>query len=443
MKKRNQVWITLLILSFLSTTIFTACDDDNSVNTPPPADTTSLVDVISDENDLSTLLSLVSDEVAELLEDEEFTVFAPTNAAFEAIPDEVLAGLTDEQIVSILSYHLVEGTTLASQVPSQADLESVQGELLLIQSNNGVFINGDTEVVEADLEADNGVVHKVDKVLLPSAIRKALETPNMVDLAEEAGNFSTLLSAAEETGLTTTLQFLSPFTLFAPTDDAFSELPEGTLEGLSEEQLRSILLYHVLGAQVASTDLDPAQNVESLTDEQLYITSDDEGVVINGSSNVVTANLEATNGIIHAVDQVLMPNNLLNVVEIAQKRYDLTTLVDLVVQQDLAGILSGDGPFTIFAPNNEAFDAISGDLAGLNSEEVTEVLTYHVIGDEILSSEIADGTSTVQTLQGESLTIIKSDDGVTVNGSSVLTVDLQGTNGVIHLIEDVLLQDSE
>ncbi|MGM0506960.1 MAG: fasciclin domain-containing protein [Bacteroidota bacterium] len=432
MNKRIKLWTPFLVL-FLITAAVTACDDDNPVNNPPSETTSDLVDVISDQSDLSTLLSLVTDEVATLLTEEEWTVFAPTNAAFEAIPDDVLSSLTEEQVVSILSYHLVEGTTLSSAIPEQADLISHQGEALLIQSNDGVTLNGNSEVV----------VHKIDSVLLPSAIRKALDMPNMVDLAEDAGSFTTLLDAAEQTGLTTTLQFLSPFTLFAPTDDAFAELPDGTLASLTEEELRTILLYHVLGSEVASTDLQATQNVASMTEEELYIVSNDDGVTVNGSSSVVSADLDASNGIIHAVDEVLMPNQLLNVVQIAQKRYDLTALVDLVVQQDLAGTLSGDGPFTIFAPNNAAFDAASDALDGMNSDEVTETLTYHVVDSEILSGDIADGTSNVTTLQGEDLTVVKNEDGVTINGAAVLSVDLQGTNGVIHLIEDVLVPPTE
>lgn len=564
----NYILIALVALGLL---FVKACGDDDPVSSNEP-DPQTLADVLTSDDNFSTLVSIVPDNLLSDLQNVELTVFAPTNAAFEAIPSDVFNSLTDDQIELILRYHLVAGTTLSGSIPSQTDVESVQGELLLLQSNGGVFVNGDAEVVAADLTADNGVVHGIDQVLLPSEIRKALGETNIIDVAEEAGGFETLLGAVEATGLKTTLQFLEPFTVFAPNDDAFEALPEGTLESLTADQLTQILTYHVLEAEVFAGDLAPQQNPASLNGEELYISADngsvningksnvvaadieatngvihavdsvllpDEfgtvvdnaikrfdfntlvnavvdadladalqeegpftvfaptddafaalpdglleslsiedlqeillyhvigadiksgdleeqqapdalseealfitvngGVTVNGSSNVVAADIDASNGTIHAIDQVLLPNRFLNVVEIAQKNFNLTTLVDLVIAADLAGILSGDGPFTIFAPVNGAFDEISDTLEGLSDEEVSDVLTFHVIPDLITSSDIPEGTTEIGTVNGENVTIVNDSGSVTVNGTNVITVDLEGTNGVIHLIDGVLI----
>jgi len=564
----------LFIFPLALMVLLSACGDDSPGTPvdpePDPEVEENLAEVLASDSNFSTLASLVSDDLLNALENEELTVFAPTNAAFEDIPSEVLTSLTEEEVALIITYHLVEGTITSAEVPEQDDVETVQGEYILVQSNNGVVINGTSNVVEADIFASNGVIHGINEVLLPSDIRKALGANNIVDLAEEAGGFETLLGAIDSAGLRTTLQFLGPFTTFAPSDDAFANLPDGTVESLSEEELRSILtyhvldttvlstdlsseqsattlqgddlfivvndlvvvngsaavfeadleatngvihaidtvllpdafgtvvdnavkrydfsiiveaviaaglaetldgdgpftvfaptndafanlpdglleslspeqleeilLYHVLGDDITSGDLDSEQTVESLSGEALYITAND-GVSVNGNASVITADVDASNGTIHAIDEVLIPNAFLNIVEIAQKNYQLTTLVNLVVGADLAGTLSGDGPFTIFAPVNSAFEDIEDVLAGLSDEEITDILTYHAIADRIEAGDIMPGTTEVQTINGESLTIVNDNGTVTVDGANVITVDLSGTNGVIHLIDAVI-----
>lgn len=146
---------------------------------------------------------------------------------------------------------------------------------------------------------------------------------------------------------------------------------------------------------------------------------------------------------VHAIDEVLLPNEFLNIVQVASKDYDLSTLVQLVSDQGLVPTLEGDGPFTLFAPVDTAFAAISETLAGLTSEQVTEVLTYHVIASKALSGDLSDG-QTIETFQGEDITVaIDASGTVTINGSvNVTSVDIEGTNGVIHLIDGVLLPPS-
>lgn len=427
--------LNLFSISLLLLFLVVSCNDNS---TTPDQDPT-LFELLEGETNYSTLASLLTDELIGQLETAELTVFAPTNSAFEAIPSDVLNALTEEQVVEIITFHLASGTFLSANLPEQTDLETVQGELILVQASNGVVINGSANVVDADLVAVNGVIHGINEVLLPSDLRKALGLTNLVDVAEEAGAFETLLGAVDATELRTTLQFLGPFTVFAPNDDAFGALPPGTIEDFTTDQLRNILLYHSIGAVVESTDLEPQQTVSSSTGEELYITLTNGSVIVNGSASVVAADITATNGVIHVIDEVLIPNEFLNIVQIAQKNYDLTTLVDLVVDQDLAETLSGDGPFTVFAPINSAFDEISDVLAGLSDDEVRDVLTYHVVGDLILSGDIPEGSTEIETLLGETITVVNENGTVTVNDAAVITVDLAGTNGVLHLIDAVLV----
>lgn len=434
---------TLLALTVAFMLAFTACSDDDPVSPsepdPDPEPQANLAEVMASDDDFSTLVSIVPQGLLDALETSELTVFAPTNDAFDEIPSEVLESLTPEDIELIITYHLVEGTTLAADVPEQTDIESVQGELLLLQSNNGVFVNGSAEVVKADLTAENGVIHGIDQVLLPSEIRKALGATNIVDVAEEAGGFETLLAALESTELKTTLQFLEPFTVFAPNDAAFAELPEGTLENLSAEELTQILTYHVLDSQVMAGDLQPQQDPATLQGESLYIEAENGAVTINNSATVTSADIEATNGVIHVVDAVLLPDAFGTVVDNAIKRFDFTTLVDTVVDAELAEALQGDGPFTVFAPTNDAFaDLPDGLLESLTPDQIQEILLYHVVEGNIASGDL-DGAQAAASMSGENL-YITADNGVTVNGSSsVVAADIGSSNGIIHAIDEVLI----
>lgn len=263
--------------------------------------------------------------------------------------------------------------------------------------------------------------------------------PSIADVVVDDDQFSTLLNALQSTGLDGVLDEDGNFTVFAPTDEAFESLPEGTLESLSPEQLEEILLYHVLGNEVLSGQLDTEQSVETLSEEDIFIVAGGSGVTVNGTASVISADVEARNGVIHVIDNVILPDAYGTIVDNAVKRYFLSSLVEAVIEADLAETLSGDGPFTVFAPTNEAFAEIEDIAAGLSVEELTEVLLYHAVDAQVFSSDLQP-TQEVTTLSGESITVEVADGAATINGSSnISTVDIEGVNGVIHIIDEVLL----
>lgn len=266
------------------------------------------------------------------------------------------------------------------------------------------------------------------------------QEPTIVDIAVEDDNFSTLVGALTQVNLVGALEGAGPFTVFAPTNDAFDALPDGLLASLTDEQLTEILTYHVLEAEVGSAALQPQQSVATLNGEEIFITAQGMNVDINGNSSVTTADVLASNGVIHVIDQVLIPDAFGTVVDNAQKRYFLSALVDAVVAADLAGVLSApDAEFTVFAPTNDAFAAIQDVVDGLSIEELTEVLLYHVVDARALSGDLQDG-QTITTLGGGELTVGITEGVVTINDSAVVTsADNDGTNGVIHVIDSVLI----
>lgn len=438
--KRLCLFVGIPLLSIL---LVTACSDDNDIPTVenPPEEELNIVETAEEAGNFTTLLSVASDlGLAETLQNEELTVFAPTDDAFAALPDGLLDDLTNEQLTEIILYHVLAGTVQSSQIDTQQDATTEQGERILLQSNaNGVIVNGSSSVVSADITASNGVIHAVDEVLLPAAFRE----PGIIEVAEEAGDYEILLDAVESAGLTTTLQFLGPFTVFAPSDQAFTNLGIETVESLSVEQLTDVLTYHALDGEVPSSALQPEQTVAALNGSDLFITLENDEVSLNGTSSVFLADVDAENGVIHAVDQVLLPDAFGNVVDNAVKRYDLTKLVDLVVQQDLAATLSDDtAEYTVFAPTNDAFEAISETLEGLTSDQVTNTLLYHVLGSAVEAGDLGE-SQVVETLNsGEEILIEVADGMVTINGETTVQIaNVVGTNGVIHIIDTVLIPE--
>ncbi len=276
-----------------------------------------------------------------------------------------------------------------------------------------------------------------------------MQTKNIVDVASADPNFSILVAALNKAGLAGTLQGDGPFTVFAPTNEAFtsllSDLGISSLDDLSAETLKPILLYHVLSGKVLSTDLTNGYvNTLSSGPDQTKISLevDKQNVRLNGSSSITTADIMASNGVIHVIDKVLLPPT---VVGLAINNPAFSILVEAVVKADLAGTLSGTGPFTVFAPTNAAFEALFTQLgvsgiADLTREQLTPILLYHVVSGNVVSTQLTTGD--VNTLNGSLSVNVGS--SVTLNGSTqVVVADVQGTNGVVHAIDKVLLPSAK
>lgn len=266
--------------------------------------------------------------------------------------------------------------------------------------------------------------------------------PQVVDIvatARSAGSFSTLLTALEVTGLDETLASGGPFTVFAPTDDAFAALPEGTLDALlaDTEALTAVLLYHVAEGELSSGDVLGSAFVPTLNGQSLAV--DGSAARVDGSG-IIQADIQATNGVIHVLDGVLVPA-FENIVQIALDNPSFETLATALDVADLAGALQGDGPFTVFAPTNEAFAAVPPEMLQAllaDVDALTQVLTYHVVPGRLLSSDVLARASAM-TLNGESVNFSLVDGTPRVDDANIVSTDIQGTNGVIHVIDRVIL----
>jgi uncharacterized surface protein with fasciclin (FAS1) repeats len=270
--------------------------------------------------------------------------------------------------------------------------------------------------------------------------------------------YSFLTAAVNKAGLVSALNQVAKteLTLFAPTNDAFKAAgfnSLGDLAAVPVDNLKSILLYHVLGSKVEADQIPQAANtpVTTLNGQPIYATrTSDNKVFINGVS-VIKANIEASNGVLHAINRVLFPAAG-NIVQTAIANPNLSLLVAAVLRAsqgstDVASVLSGAGPFTVFAPTNQAFiNAGFADANAINAADpntLTSILTYHVIAGRIFSSDLSDGI-TPATVNGETVTITLA-SGAKVKGksnstaSNIVQTDIVTTNGVVHVIDQVLL----
>ena len=281
---------------------------------------------------------------------------------------------------------------------------------------------------------------------------------SIVEVAREAGNFTTLITALEAAGLDATLSDEDgEFTVFAPTDDAFAALPEGALDALlaDTDQLSNILLYHVIVDTVVSAETagSLAGSTQVMANEaKLAITLRGESLYLN-ESLVTSADVEASNGVIHVIDAVLAPVAIAeptgSIVDIALASPDLTTLVTVLQAADLVETLADEEAlFTVFAPTNDAFAALGEETINVllgNIEQLTDILLYHVIPN--VAADSIDATALYGKEVGmanEANTAIDIRDGALyVNESKIIIRDVAATNGIIHVIDTVLVPEGE
>ena len=259
-------------------------------------------------------------------------------------------------------------------------------------------------------------------------------------VATENGSFKALLAAATKVGLVSTLQGPGPLTVFAPNDVAFGKVDLSTT---SNDDLKATLLYHVLGAKVLAADIKTGQTeVGTAGGPKLYVSRNANGVFINGNSKVIATDVAASNGVIHVLDNVLtVPKTTIAGVVSGDKNF--STLLDLVKLAGLADALSSPTiGYTVFAPTNEAFKGV--DASKLSVAEIKQILLYHVVPSRVFSPELVNG-DVIMADEKKGKVTIDLTNGATVRGKSntvaskITGVNIMATNGVIHVIDRVLL----
>ncbi len=266
----------------------------------------------------------------------------------------------------------------------------------------------------------------------------------IVDVASADGRFTTLVAAVKAAGLVDTLSGEGPFTVFAPTDEAFAKLPAGTVDTLllpeNKQDLTDILTYHVAAGKLPAADVVKQFEIETVNGQPVLVKVDGEKVFINGAQVLLT-DIMAGNGIIHVIDSVLLPP--MDIVDTAIADGRFTTLAAALQAAELVDTLKGEGPFTVFAPTDEAFAKLpSGTIDTLlmpeNKDQLVNILTFHVVADKLYAKDVVTQTEAM-TVEGKPVTIKVMDGKVYINDAEVIITDILTSNGVIHVIDSVLL----
>jgi transforming growth factor-beta-induced protein len=262
---------------------------------------------------------------------------------------------------------------------------------------------------------------------------------DLVDTAVAAGSFKTLVAAVQAAGLVETLKGKGPFTVFAPTDEAFAKLPKGTVEALLKDvpKLKSILLYHVVPGSVMAAEVVKLKEAKTALGQSVSIAVGASGVKVDGA-NVVKTDICTSNGVIHVIDAVILPKD--DIVDVARKAGSFKTLLAAVDAAGLTDTLRGAGPFTVFAPTDEAFAKLpAGTVEGLLKDKAAlqNILLFHVVPGKVMAAQVTK-LSEAKTAQGQSVSIVVA-DGVKVNGAKVTKTDVLAANGVVHVLDTVIL----
>ena len=313
------------------------------------------------------------------------------------------------------------------------------------------------------------VATSVPPTAVPAAAAPAAK--DIVDTAVGAGSFNTLAAALTAAGLVETLKGAGPFTVFAPTDEAFAKVDKATLEALlkpeNKEALTKILTYHVVAGKVIAADVTKLTSAKTVEGSDVAIKVDGS-IVMVGAAKVTAVDIAASNGVIHVIDSVLIPASVdvaklmagsmemtktemmtdttamsKDIIDTAVAAGSFKTLAAALTAAGLIDTLKGAGPFTVFAPTDEAFAKLpAGIVEDLlkpeNKDKLVAILTYHVVAGKVMAADVVKLTS-AKTVQGSEVTIKVDGSTVMVNDAKVTSTDIAASNGVIHIIDTVIM----
>jgi transforming growth factor-beta-induced protein len=450
--KLRTTLFTMALISFVAI----SCNEDDAA----PTRRDSIVAIAQGNSNFSILVAALTkfpDLVETLNGEGNFTVFAPTNAAFTALLSAVgqtsLDDIPEDVLRDILEYHVL-GVAVRSNQLVNGTVATVGGELLTVSTTNGFRLNNTVNIVTTNLLASNGIVHVIDAVLVPPSITPIVGT--IVAPAYFNKNFTTLIAAvkAASPSILQTLLNSNKKTLFAPTNAAFAAAGITTLPG--QATLDAVLTYHVLNGEVRAADIATGSSAPTTLNGKIYLSKGTAGVFINGTTQVTTTDIVRSNGVVHVINRTLLPPSK----TIAQIAIDASTSAAPQFTQLVAALskvpalltaASSAGDLTVFAPTDAAFQALYTTLgvanmneleAAIGNDKLAEVLQHHIVGARVFSTDLSSGS--VNTLN-QSVTINVSNLTVTdaigstpaglVSGS----LNILGTNGVIHAINRVLI----
>ncbi len=431
--------------------------NDNSSSTPStPAPQLTIFDIAADDERFDSLeLALTTTGLDEALDNPgaTYTVFAPTDDAFEKLGDTLNTLLSDPDALSnILQYHVIDGAAVDA-----ATAISLAGNTqeMLNKSNIAITLQGDdlyinnAKVIITDIAASNGIIHAIDTVITPPAPTDIDGT--IIDAAVGTPELSTLVSAIEAAGLVDLLSDETKmFTVFAPLNSAFDKIDDDALTALlaDSEALTDVLTYHV----ISDSDVDSitalslsGKTVTMANGDDIHIMMKDGKLFVN-HSEVVTKDIVTKNGTVHLIDTVLMPP-VGSITDIAAADDRFETLVAALQATELDKVLADKSKvFTVFAPTDDAFDKLGEETINAllaDTDTLSNILLYHVVADASVNAKAALATAaageTVATVNGSDISLTVTDGELYINNSKVIITDIMADNGIIHVVDTVIV----
>jgi transforming growth factor-beta-induced protein len=436
-----------------------AQDDPDGPDQAQNSSTKNVVQKLAKAGNYSTLITAVKAAgLADALSNTQgITVFAPTDAAFAKIPAADLQAIIADKakLTEILTYHVSPKRLGERGLARRGKAPTLNGaDVTVTGTPEDLVLNGNVNVILGDIKASNGVIHSIDSVLIPPA-KPVLK--DVVDTAIAAGSFKTLVTAVQTAGLESALRTTKDITVFAPTDAAFAKLGAKTINELLSDkpQLTALLTYHVVPKALTAEQIvgSAPGSVKTLEGENVTYQLDAGKLILNGYIMVTATDIKASNGIIHVIDAVLVPPSFQtpppqaakDVVDTAIAAGSFKTLVAAVQATGLESTLRTTQNITVFAPTDAAFDklgkptidALLADPATLKS-----ILLYHVVPFQKIDSSYLVGAKKGLILTANfNLVKFELKDGkVFLNDNvQIIATDIKASNGIIHVIDAVLI----
>ncbi|XP_073685274.1 periostin [Garra rufa] len=393
----------------------------------------TIKDVIETNDELASLstIALRSGLQDQLGEPGHYTLFAPTNDAFEKIDSDVMERLMSDTVVlqALLKYHLLSTVQCSEAIMSGSIYGTLEGSNIEIGCDGeSLTVNGIKMVLKKDIVTSNGVIHLIDQVLMPDSAKQVMEL-----VGKSQSVFSDMVT---ELGLSAAMQPETEYTLLAPLNGAFSD----ELMSMDQRLLKIILENHIVKYKVSLTDLYNGQLLETLGGKQLRVFIYRTAVCIENAC-MVRGSREGSNGVLHLMRSLIQPPDT-TIYELLVKDGRFEIFLSLVESAGLTDLLKQEGMYTLFAPTDAAFGTLTEeDIMLLKSDinALRAILLYHFSNGVFINGGLEGGvTNLLKTIQGNNLQVLSVNNSINVNSVEVPDIDLMASNGVVHVVKTIL-----
>lgn len=441
-----------LLFTCIVTLLYVSCNDNNNL---PPQNEQLILGTMEELQNFSLFVEAVNRAGLQdsLAQQRPYTVFAPNDEAFretlQSLGVSSIQNIPPNELGALLAYHIIPGRILYNQIPT-GEVPTFLESISITFSKNGsnVILNDSVQVLTRNIEARNGMIHEIDKVLFPPA--------NSILNVVENNGFSTFLAAVEAAEFEGLLTNEGPFTLFVPTNAAFTryltenEIDQETL--LTSPELENIISYHLIKGVLPAASIE-AGRIPSLTEAPIFFSVAPNGAFwLNGKARITASNIAADNGLVHVIDQVIESPTQ----SISEKITSLNTaenpqFIILVEALEKTGQLTDlDRDFednvTLFAPTDAAFEELFADLgvSGIDAigvETLRRILQYHLVPSRLFSQGLRESDTLPTLISGQTLSVNLAQLQINESGLISNLLNIHGQNGVIHGIDKVLVPE--